>query len=164
MELNEIMNIVGYAQVIATLFVAVTIYIYWRQVKVMESQLRIVKDQTKDLQDTRDCQLLYEVINSLLKIKDDIERVLALDDKSVDLWTKEEHASASTVCARFHLVGILIIKEFVPASLFSQAWYYSVPECHRILQLSTTGARSELINEQSPPAVVRLVKVIALPE
>lgn len=128
------MDIVGIAQVAATVFLAITIYIYWRQAKVMEAQLNITKEQIKDLQGSRSRQQFYEVVTRLLEIKDDIERVLELEGKNLKEWTKNDLASASTVCARFHLVGILVIEDLVPEKLLSSAWYYSIPECHKILQ------------------------------
>ncbi len=78
-------------------------------------------------------QNLYDVIQKLLDIRPKIEIVLKLEPDKHQNWTEEERAAAMDVCSRFHLVGILIIEKAIDPVLFARAWYYSVPQCYRIL-------------------------------
>jgi len=126
--------LIAWAQVLATALVAATLYVGWRQAKAMELQLAITREQVADLQETRSRQQLYEVLASLVDIRADIERVISLDGKALRAWTEEERRSAYTVCAKLHLVGILVVEKLVPERLFSFAWYWGVPACFRILQ------------------------------
>lgn len=121
-----IQQITAIAQVIATAFVAVALYVNWRRMRIMEVQLA-------DGQQSRAMQQLYQVINTLLDIRTDVDAVLEIQGTDESTWSDAAKRAAPVVCSRFHLVGILVLNGVVPEILFSQAWYYSVPECYRLL-------------------------------
>jgi hypothetical protein len=121
-------------QVLATVFIAATFFVYVRQAKAMEAQLEVTRQSVADLQRATACRQMYEVITSLLDLRSDIESVLKLKDQSFNDWTDSDKESAQRVCSRFHLVGLLMREGMIPEQLFSHAWYYSVPHCFDALQ------------------------------
>ena len=100
----------------------------------MTEQLSVQKKQIAELERTRSLQELRSVIKDLLDIRSAVEAVLALEGKDFGTWTDEDIQAAHTVCARFSLIGILILEKMVPEELFAKAWYYSVPKCHAVLK------------------------------
>jgi len=126
-------ELVAFSQVIATLLVAATLYILWRQTCAMEANLEITQSQILDLQETRSRQQMYQVSASLADIRNDVERILSLKDKGYESWCKEDKDAALIVCSRFHLVGLLAAEKMIPVELFAKAWFYSIPNCHTIL-------------------------------
>lgn len=121
-------------QVLATIFIAATFFVYVRQAKAMEDQLEISRKSVADMQRSNACRQLYEVIDRLLESRSDIETVLLLKGKSLENWNDAERLSAHRVCSRFHLVGLLLREEMIPEKLFAHAWFYSVPNCFEILR------------------------------
>ena len=60
-----------------------------------------------------------------------------------DDWEDKDREAAIKVCARFHLVGILMLEGMIPEDLFAKAWYYSVPNCREILESFIRQYRQE---------------------
>lgn len=123
----SVQDVTSIIQAVATIFVAAALFVSWRCMRIMEAQLT-------DEQRSRAMQQLYQVINSLLDIRPEIETVLTLRDKPLSEWAVDERKAAHEVCARFHLVGLLVLEGLIPERIFSHAWYFSVPQCHAILQ------------------------------
>lgn len=113
------------------------------QLELMREQFRLVQSDVAALQEAREGQQLYEAMSNLLNIRKEIERVLTLREKPLDEWSAYDVEAAHVVSSRFHLVGMLMLKKSVPEELFSHAWFYSVPNCHEILQPFLQRIREE---------------------
>lgn len=107
-----------------------------RRARTMDAQFQLSARQLSDQQEARSLQQMYQEINQLLNIWDHVETVLSLEGQPFESWKdkEKEFRSAMIICSRFHLVGILVIKEMVPEELIAQAWFYSIPKCYDILK------------------------------
>jgi hypothetical protein len=117
-----------------------TDYVQAVRARIMTEQLAVQKRQIADLERTRSRQELRSVTRDLLDIQADIEVVLALEGKDHSEWTEEDSRAAHTVCARLHLVGILILEEMVPEDLFAKAW---------VLQRSEMPCDTETVHQSN---------------
>jgi Flp pilus assembly protein TadB len=128
--------VVAVTQVLAALAVAIALIFSWRQARVMEASFT-------DLQESRSRQQLYEAHRYLDEIRDEIEHMLSLDKKEFSDWNEKDKAAVYIVCARFHIVGILVLESHFPERLISYAWYYSIPRCSEILGPYLASIREE---------------------
>ena len=134
MPITDLLSFVTALATVATaIAVVATFFIYRRQAEAMEAQLKVAREQIKDLQSSRASQQLYQVITSLLDVRDEVETILSLRGKDVSVWSQDELESAHIVSSRLHVVGMLVMEGIVPEELFAKAWFYSVPNCYEIL-------------------------------
>jgi hypothetical protein len=125
------------------LVAAGALFVQRQRARIMSEQLETQKKQIAELERTRSLQELRSFVKELLDIRTALETVLTLEGKDASTWSHEETQAAHTVCARFHLIGILILEKMVPEDLFAKALYYSVPRCYEILTPFLRTMRSE---------------------
>ena len=116
-------NILGWVQVIATVFVAATFVVYLFQLRAMRAAsagqniLTLVSFlQTPDVRSAR-------------------HRLLVITrGKAYDAWDHEDRAAASLVASSYDIAGITIRLNVVRAEPFLDNWGPSIVGCYQILQ------------------------------
>ena len=120
-----------------TLIAAVaTAVIYFFQLQMMRRQLATMEKSWSWSQK-------HEVLTSLGNIRDDVERIIALDGKDYLSWGEDDKTSASKICYTMHVLGALLVDQPAVIELFGITWFHSLPRCHRILQPFIDDVRKE---------------------
>lgn len=119
-------------QTVATVFIALTLGVYWLQFRTMQLQLNTMKDSARG-------QNILALVNFLQEKsvvdarRTDIE---ALPNMKMSEWIKNDDykEKASTVCSTYDVVGIFIREQLVPPEPFVDDWGPSIVNCYETLE------------------------------
>jgi len=116
-------------QVMTLFAVAVTACIYYRQLKVMSSQLKELQDSNQAENSLRIVELLQ---NNEVRESRKVVRGIP-SDKNYGEWTEQEKIHASHVAANYDVVAALLKSGLGSPELIAKNWKSSIVHCHKIL-------------------------------
>ena len=121
MDLNTVLLAVQGA---ATIAICGTFWVYFRQLRVMEGQLKM-------MQHTSQFQELMEVIKILSEseMREARKVLMRNKGKAVALWTEEEITKAKKVCVYFEIIEILLKNRVIPEGVIEVHWGESIATC-----------------------------------
>lgn len=139
MELNAIIAI---AQILATLAICATLGIYYRQMKIMESQLNAMEQSAQSV-------ALLDVIKwiSESEIRAARKTLMMTRGKRLEAWSEDEKAKAKKVCVYYDIVGILIKNRVVPEDIIESHWGQSIIQCREAAAGLIDQTRKEINSE-----------------
>lgn len=123
----------------ATIIVgAITLVLYYRQLRLLSAQLQRMQDSTK----AQSALALVEHLQSpdTRAARSAVRGVLS--KKAVADWTSDERSSAALVVSNYDVAAALIKSGVAPFDLIADNWGPSIVHCHEILKPFVAEVRS----------------------
>jgi hypothetical protein len=123
-------------QVLATVFIAATFFVYRGQLEAMRLNLNLVEEQISLLRETNKADRVLTVMASLdnHEVREARRMVMSnLANKAFADWQDEEIAKASMVASTYNAAGTLIKLDLVPLDTVLDTWGESLRDCHEVL-------------------------------
>jgi hypothetical protein len=117
-------------QVISSFIIALTLIVYFLQLRTMRQQLNFSHEATT-------AQSILALINFLQDDKVRAARatvIKSLSRKKMEDWSEEEKNAASRVCSTYDIAAVLIKMGLVPSKPFVENWGPSIKKCYKILE------------------------------
>jgi hypothetical protein len=130
MNSNFLLN---WSQVIATIFIAGTFFIYYLQLRAMKN--------------TSKAQNILSLISFLNSKENHDARKHILSNlalKEFNMWDENDRSEASQVCASYDTAGLLIHNGIVEKAIIIENWGPSILKCHDILAPFIKELRSNM--------------------
>ncbi|MFZ0034317.1 MAG: hypothetical protein WAK60_04945 [Sedimentisphaerales bacterium] len=117
-------------QVISSFIIALTLIVYFLQLRTMRQQLNSSHEATT-------AQSILALMNFLQDDKVRAARatvIKSLSRKKMEDWSEEEKNAASKVCSTYDIAAILIKMGLVPSKPFVENWGPSIKKCYKVLE------------------------------
>lgn len=117
-------------QVLVAFAAVATVYVYYRQLKVMSGQLAAMRESARGQSSLS--LVVFLQAPDVREARHVVRRVLS--KKPITDWTAEERASASVVVANYDVAAALIRADVASVQMITANWGPSIRHCYEVLR------------------------------
>jgi hypothetical protein len=143
------MSLIAWLQLIATIILIATLYVYHRQLRTMEAQLVAS-------QNSASAQNLLALMSMLQEEDTRAARtylLMSTKHKEYNAWNEDDRKAAAKVCATYGPAGAILKTGLVPREPIISNWGPSIRDCYKVIkpfieemQQSDKGGPDYMIN------------------